>query len=203
VIHTLSTKRAILRLICAALVLGAAVGAGYRIWRTPLTYLESATLVFQLPKAQTSPNAYLMFAPSLITSGEAMTRMLLSPQAQQQIRTVGRTAHVDMQLVNLYSQQYPDYGEPLATLSAASPSAVTAHRAFTAAARLVGHLLKARQARAGVPRRDRIAARTIGDTGPVVQAGSSKRVFAGLAFLAVAGVAMAWGFLDRRAGSWS
>jgi hypothetical protein len=194
---TQDAKRKTLRLASAALILCLAAGAGYRILRTAPAYLESATLVFQLPKARTSPNAYVIFAPSLITSSEAMTQILLSPQAQQQIRQVARTADVDVQLVNLYSEQYPDYGEPLATLTATSPSAATTHRAFTSATRLVSQLLAARQAKASVPRRDRIAARIIADSGTVAQRGSAKRVIAGLALLALVGVAAVWGFIDR------
>jgi hypothetical protein len=195
---TASTRRNVLRLAAALVVLCVAAGTGYRMLRTSPTYLESATLVFPLPKAQTAPNAYLMYAPSLITSGEAMTQILLSPQVQQQIHAVGRRADVDMELVNLYSEQYPDYGEPLATLSAASPGAATAHRSFTAAARLVRRLLAARQARARVPRRDRIQVRVIGDTGPLIQAGSALRVLAGLAIMAIVAVAALWGMLERR-----
>jgi hypothetical protein len=190
-------KRKTLRLASATLILCLAAGAGYRICRAAPAYRESATLVFQLPKAQTSPNAYVIFAPSLITSGQAMTQILLSPQAQQQIHQVARTANVDVRLVNLYSEQYPDYGEPLATLTATSPSAATTHRAFASATRLVSRLLAARQAKASVPRRDRISARIIADSGTVAQQGSAKRVIAGLAFLALIGVAAVWGLLDR------
>lgn len=184
-------RRRIYRL-AVVIVLIFAVGVGYEIKSTAPTYLESALVVFSLPKSQSAPYAYTMFAPSLITSGEAATQILMSPLAQGQIRQAGGTAAVSLTLVNLYNEQYPDYGEPLATLTAVSPNAANVHRSFGIAVRLLGHLLAARQAQASVPLRNRISARIIGDTGPVVQTGSSKRVYAGIALLALVAVSLVW-----------
>ena len=174
-----------------------AAGVGYEFKSTPPTYLDSAAVIFNLPQSQTAPNAYFSHAASLITSGNAMTKILASPQTQRAIREAGGTADVSLALNNLYNQQYPDYGEPLATLTAAAPSAAGAHRAFVVSARLIGHLLAARQAQAGVPGRDRIFAQIVGDTGPIAQAGSPRRAFAGLALLAVIAAAVARGLIDR------
>jgi hypothetical protein len=165
-------------------------------------YLESATVEFSLPKTQDSPNAYYMFAPSLITSGEAMVQILMSPSAQRQIGAAGRDANVSLALVNLYNEEYPYYGLPLATLTAASPVAADARRTFVAAARVLGLLLAARQKQAGVPPRERISARILGDSGPIVQAGSRARVLGGLALLAAMAAGMAWNAAGRwRAGA--
>lgn len=184
--------------VTLALFFLAAVGA-YEIVSTQPTYVESATVEFSLPKSQTAPNAYYLFAPSLITSGEAITQMLTSPSAQRRIRESGGTADVNLALVNLYNEQYPDYGEPLATLTASSSAAANSHRTFMAAARLLDQLLAVRQAQAGVPARDRISAQMIGNTAPTVQSGSRKRAFAGLMLLVVIAFSVARGFLDRRA----
>jgi hypothetical protein len=188
------------RLAATVVVFFAAACVGYGIRNTPPTYLESATVMFSLPRSQTAPDAYFWFAPSIITSGEAMTQILLSPQAQRQIREEGGEASVNLALINLYNEEYPNYGEPLASLKAASPDAANAHRTFTIAAQLLGRILAERQAQAGVPPRDRISAQIIGDSRPMPQAGSPKRAFAGLVVLAVLAVGMAWGFLGRLAG---
>ena len=66
-----------------------AAGAGYDIEISPPMYLESATVELSLPKTQNAPNAYYMFAPSLITSGEVMVQILNSPSAQRQIDAAG------------------------------------------------------------------------------------------------------------------
>ena len=74
----------------------------------------------------------------------------MSPPAQRQIDAAGRGASASLALVNLYNEQYPDYGVPLATLTAASPVAADAHRTFVAADPVLGLLLAARQKQLGV-----------------------------------------------------
>jgi hypothetical protein len=175
-----------------------AAGVGYGIEINPPMYLESATVEFSLPKTQNAPNAYYMFAPSLITSGEAMVQILMSPAAQRRIGAAGRGARVSLALVNLYNEEYPYYGVPLATLTAASPVAADARRTFAAAARELGLVLAARQKQAGVPPRERISARILGDSGPIVQAGSRTRVFGGLALLTAIAAGLAWNGAGRR-----
>ena len=193
-----SAVRKRLSLAAVAIVLILTAGAGYEIRSTRPSYLESALVVFSLPKSQSAPYAYTMLASSLITSGEVVTQVLMGPQAQRQIREAGGAAEVSLKLVNLYSEQYPDYGQPLADLTAMSPSAAKAHLSFEIAVRLVRRLLADRQAHEGARPRNRISAQIIGDTGPVVQEGSSKRVYAGLAALALIAVSVVRGFLCQR-----
>jgi nucleoside diphosphate kinase len=193
-----SAVRRRLSLAAVAIVLMLTAGAGYEIRSTRPSYLESALVVFSLPKSQSAPYAYTMLASSLITSGDVVTQVLMGPQAQRQIREAGGAAEVSLKLVNLYSEQYPDYGQPLADLTAMSPSAAKAHLSFEIAVRLVRRLLAARQAHEGARPRNRVSAQIIGDTGPVVQEGSSKRVYAGLAALALIAVSVVRGFLCQR-----
>ena len=183
-------KRLRLTLVVATLLLAA--GVGYDIEISPHRYLESATVELSLPQAQNAPNAYYMFAPSLIASGEAMVQILMSPSVQRQIGASGRGARVSLALVNLYNEEYPYYGVPLATLTATSPVAATCHRTFAVAARVLGLLLAAQQQQEGVPPRERISARILGDSGPIIQTGSRARVFGGLALLAAIAVSLAW-----------
>ena len=195
-------KRLGLALVVATLLLAA--GAGYDIKSSPPMYLESATVELSLPKTQNAPNAYYMFAPSLIASGETMVQILMSPSAQRQIGTTGRGATVSLALVNLYDEEYPYYGVPLATLTAASPVAADAHRTFVAAARVLGLLLAARQEQLGVPPPERISAQILTDSGPIIQAGSRARTFGGLALLAAIVAGLAWNGAARwGTGAWS
>jgi hypothetical protein len=189
-------KRLRLTLVVATLLL--AVGAAYDIEISPPMYLESATVEFSLPKTQNAPDAYYMFAPSLIASGETTVQILMSPAVQRQIGAAGRGASVSFALVNLYNEEYPYYGVPLATLTAASPVAADAHRTFVGAARVLHLLLAAQQKRARVSPRRRISAQILGDSGPVIQTGSRARVFGGLALLTAIAVGLAW----NGAGRW-
>jgi hypothetical protein len=188
----LGTARKRIRLILVIATLLLAAGAAYDIEISQPRYLETATVELSLPKTQNAPNSYYMLAPSLIASGEVMVQILMSPPAQRQIGADARGSSVSLALVNLYNEDYPDYGVPLATLTAASPVAADAHRTFEVAARLFGHLLAARQKQMGVPPRERISAQILGDSGPVVQTGSHARVFGGLALLTAIAVGLAW-----------
>jgi hypothetical protein len=199
--NPLGKARQRLRLALVVTTLLLAAGAGYDIESSPPVYLESATVEFSLPEIQNAPNAYYMFAPSLITSGEVMVQILMSPSAQRQIGAAGRGASVSLALVNLYNEEYPYYGVPLATLTAASPVAAEAHHSFVVAARVLGLLLAARQKQAGVPPGERISAQILGDSGPILQTGSRPRVFGGLALLAAMGAGLAWNGAGRRGGS--
>jgi hypothetical protein len=195
--HGKASKRLRLTLVLATLLLAAA--AGRAIETSHPVYLEIATVELSLPKTQNAPNAYYMFAPSLIASSELMVRILMSPQVQRQIGAIGRGARVSLALVNLYNEEYPYFGFPLATLTAASPVPADAHRTFVAAARVLGLQLRAQQERLGVLPANRISARVLGDSGPVVQTGSRARVFGGLALLAAIAAGLAW----NGAGRWA
>jgi hypothetical protein len=186
------------RLTAVAVVFFLAGDLGYDIVGTKPTYLESATVVFSLPRSARAPDAYQMFAPSLITSGLTMTQLMMSAQEQRTIQQAGGTGNVSMKLVNLYDEEYPNYGEPLAVLTSASLSPATAHRTFVIAANRLYQLITTWQDRVDVRPRHRISAQLIDDTGPVAQKGSQKRVLAGIAILAMVGVSVLWRFVDWR-----
>jgi hypothetical protein len=167
---------------------------GYDIKAAPRTYLESATVVFSAPKRLDNPASAL----SLISSGDVLVQNLTSPGSQRLIRDAGGTAQFNLALVNSSDEEYADYNYPFATLSAQSASPYAARRTFIAALFVLRELLEERQAQVGVPLRSRVSADVIADFGPVIQTGSSKRVFATLALLAVIAIAMTSAFLDRR-----
>ena len=196
---TKNVQRQRWRIAAAMLALVGSAVVGYGIKRTPVSYMESAAVMFSLPRAQTAPNAYYLFAPSLIMSGEGISQLLMNSEAREQLRAAGGTADINLELVNLYNQEYPEYGEPLATLTASSPSAASTHRTFMIATQLLAQILKTIQENAHVVPRNRISAQIIADTGPVIQTGSLARTFAGIAVLAMVAVAMLWAFVDRRA----
>lgn len=188
--HGKARKWLPMTLACATLLLAA--GAGSAIETSPPMYLESATVELSLPRIQNAPNAYYMFAPSLIASSELMVRILMSPSVQGQIGSIGRGANVNLALVNLYNEEYPYFGFPMATLSTTSPVPADAHRTFVAAVRMLGLQLAAQQKKLRVPPANRISAQILGDSGPVVQKGSRARVFGGLALLATIAAGLAW-----------
>lgn len=189
-------KKLRLTLVMATLLLAA--GAGYDIKISPPMYLESATVELSLPKAENAPNDYDIYAYSLITSSQVMVQTLMSPSVLRQVRAAGRGATVNFALMDLYNEEYPNYGYPLATLTAASPVAADAHRSFVAAASTISVLLAARQEQLGVMPRDQITARILADSGPIIRTGSRARVFGGLALLTAIAVGLAWNGAGRQ-----
>jgi hypothetical protein len=164
--------------------------AGFVIKETPPSYVESATVLFELPAGDTAASAYSRLGPSLIATGQVISQIVMSPQSRTRIQARGGSANYSLALNNIYNQDYPYYSYPEATLTTSSLNVTSTGRTFSVAARLVSRILAARQEKARVPSADRITARIIGDPQPTASAGSRKRALAGLAVLAA--VAIAW-----------
>ena len=186
------------RLLPATVVLTLAAGAGYYIRRTPPMYSQSATVVFTVRDAMANSHLSGVLISPLIATEVMLTQVLMSPAAQHQVRAAGGNAQFDLAPINLYSMEYPEYSEPSATLTTASQRPADVERTFRVVLRLLADRLAAIQARAGVAPRSRIRTFLVGATGPVVQPGSSTRVFAVLGVLAVVALFTVAGFLDRR-----
>lgn len=185
-------------LLAVAVVLLTATGVGYGIMRTPPVYSQSATVVFMAKNSPDGSHSSATFLNPLVATEVMMTQILSSPLSQSQVRAAGGTASFELVPFNLYSLQYPDYGEPIAMLTTTSQRPADVERTFTVVLRLLGQRLAAMQGQAGVPRRSRIQDYLTGNTGPVAQPGSARRVFAGLAMLTVLAVFMVAKCLDRR-----
>lgn len=185
-------------LLAMMVVLALAVGAGLDLKSSPIMYSEAATVVFTVSGSMGGPDA--PFRPSLITTEMLMTETLLSPQARNWVGARGGASQFKLVPFNLYSMQYPNYAEPLASLTATSPSRDGASRTFRAVFDTLTRRLASMQARAGVPRPGRIKTYLAGDTGPVAVPGSRARTFGGLALLAVMAAFMVANFLDRQLG---
>jgi hypothetical protein len=183
--------------VAVLLVLAVAAGVAYNIKSTPPTYQQSVTAVFIGPPSTAFPNPYAAFNSALLTTAEVMTRFLMGPQGQQQVRVAGGTSDFAAALVNLYNEQYPNYSQPYVQISAASQDPGAAHSTFQVVTRLLVQDLAASQAQQGVPMQGRVRIHLTGDTGLLAQPGSSKRTFAGLLLLTIVAVLFVATFLDK------
>jgi hypothetical protein len=175
-----------------------AATAGLAILRSRPVYTETATVIFTLPS--TSPvETYGGQVNSLIATGSVVSQVVMGPQIAAHIKKAGGVASYDLAMVNLYNDDYPDFGYPEASLTVSSASAASTHQTFLIARRMLRLVLAGRQRQAGARPRRRIAASVIGDTGPVAEAGSRKRAMAGLVLLALVGGGAAWNLM-RPAG---
>jgi hypothetical protein len=179
--------------IAVIIVLVLAAAAAWDIKKSPPAYSESANVIFTAPAV----NPYSSFTQDLISTAYVMTKEVLSPDSQQQIRTAGGTAAFTVGLVNLNNEQFPYYGDPYVTLTATSLDPAEAHRTFTIVAQMFQQLVATRQAQFHVPVVSRISTHLISDSGPIAQTGSPKRTYAGIIVLAIVTTFMVAIFLDR------
>jgi hypothetical protein len=182
--------------VVVAVVLILAGAALHSIKNSPPGYQESSTLIFVAPKSNNFPNPYDSDSDApLITTGEITVRAMMSPQSHQLVQAAGGSADFSVELVNLYNQEYPDYGVPDATITTTGTSWEATHITYEIVTRQLASRLAAMQA--GVKAHNRITANTVGDSGPIIQTGSPKRVYAGLILLTLIAFFMLAIFLDR------
>lgn len=163
--------------------LGLTLAVAYNIERTPQTFVDTGTVTFTTPYFPRSPNSDSSVNASLISAGEVVVQSINSPKCLVQIANSGGTAKFTFSLVNFYNQDFPEYLYPFATLTVQSTSEVLTRRTFEAVLKVASQDLLQRQADAAAPKRSLMHLNVVGNTGPVVAAGSLKRVFATLGVL--------------------
>jgi len=185
--------------IAAAVVLVLAVAALHSIKSSPPGYQESSTVIFIAPTSNNFPNPYDSAGDApLITTDEIVVRAMMSPQSKQLVQAAGGTGDFTVAMVNLYNQEYPDYSVPNATITTQASSPEAAHRTYVIVARQLTNRLAEMQAK--VQPHNRIVTNIVGDSGPIIQIGSPKRVYAGLILLTLIAFFMLAIFLDRHPG---
>lgn len=185
-------------LLVAAVMLVAS-WVGYNLNNSALRYSESGTVIFTVgSSAQNATTLHPSYRDPIIATEIMMTEQMTSQLERFRIRAAGGTAQFDLTPFNLYDMQYPNYAEPIATLTATSPSWPVAVRTFGLAFRDLSALLTRIQATAGVSRKDRIRALITDEEGPIKQSGSRIRVLAGVALLAIVASFTIANFMDRR-----
>jgi hypothetical protein len=183
-------------LIAVIVILVLTAGMAWNIKRTPPIYMESANVIFT-PPAANPYSSFTSFTSALLSTADVMTRTMLSSDSQQNIRNAGGTADFSVGLVNFNNEQFPYYGDPYITVTATDADPATAHRTFRIVVTSLQLLLSERQDQAGAYPGSEISTNVVADTGPVVVAGSHKRVYAGLLMLAIIVAFLVLFFLDR------
>jgi len=185
--------------LAAGVVLVLAAAALYTIKSSQPSYQESSTVTFIAPKVKFFPNPYDSDSDyPLIITNELMARVMMSPQSQRLVQAAGGTDDYTVAPVNLYNQQFPDYGVPEATITTTASSPEAAHSTYVIVARLLASRLAGMQAK--VKPASRIVVHVAGDSGPLIQVGSPKRVYGGLILLTLVAFFMLAIFLDRHPG---
>jgi hypothetical protein len=181
--------------VLAVLVL--ATGVAYTFRHTAPTYAESATLVFLPPISGAKPNPFSSVGGSLTEAAATVAIDAMSPLGQQQVRQAGGTAGVDVELLNSYNLEYPNFSNPYLTVTTSSADPSSANQTFNVVTKLLISQFTAQEMRDNVAPNNRIHIVLAGDTGPLRQQGSSKRALAALLILTIVAVFAVASFLDR------
>lgn len=187
-----------LRIVVLTLTVAITGGFAVHIERSRPNYVESATVLFTMPAANSSTTGYTWQAEALISTGSVISQIVTSPQVEHKVARAGGTAAYSLTLVNLYNQDYPDFGYPEATLSVHSSDPVSTHRTYLIAKRTLIETLASRQKQAGAPRGHRIVVQVADDSGPIPQTGSRKRALGGLLLLGLVAGGTGWSLTGRR-----
>jgi hypothetical protein len=184
-------------LVVAVMLVATCVG--YNLKSSALRYSESGTVLFTVGSSvQNATTLEASDRDPIIATEIMMTEQMTSQLERARIRAAGGTAQFELTPFNLYDLQYPDYAEPIATLTATSPRWPTAMRTFGLAFRDLSALLARIQAKVGISRKDRIRVLITDEEGPIKQSGSRIRVLAGVALLAIVASFTIANFIDRR-----
>jgi hypothetical protein len=178
--------------VIAVIVL--ALGLAFALEHAAPTYQDSATVAFTAPKG-----ANLFSNESGLLVIDALTAdSVMSETGQRQVRAAGGTANYKVALVNLNTEDYPNYSDPYVTVTTTSHDPAAAAGTFSAVMDVMQSNLAGIQAKEGADPASFIQASTIAaPTGPVDQTGSQKRVMGATLVLAVILAFMLSRLLDR------
>jgi hypothetical protein len=172
------------------LVIAAVVGFGLEHSR-PM-YNDTTTVDF---KTQANP---FVEADALLVTSDLMSRSMMSPQSERLVREAGGTAGYQVDLVNLYNLEYPNYSDPYVTVSVTASNPADVRNTFNAVMRVLADELRTWQAGRGIPSVDQIGLYALSGTqGVVPLSGYPKRTLGALLVLTVIAIFLVTKFLDK------
>ena len=104
-------------------------------------------------------NPYSTLGSQLIPMTNLMTATITSTEYLGEIRAAGGTAAANIAMVNLYNEQFPQYGVPYVSISTESSDPAAVGRTFDIIVETLRNLLSSRQTQAGVPQWSRVSIR--------------------------------------------
>lgn len=184
-------------LIAVLVVLAVAACVDYEFKHTTASYAETSTMVFVPPESGAHPNPLEAVGGSLTESAGVIAVQVMSPAEQQEVQRMGGAASYDVELVNSYNLQYPNFSLPYLTITTTAADPSTAHSTYVILTRLITNQFTAQQAGLGATSNNREQIVVAGDTGPLIQQGSPKRALFGLILLTLVAVFSVATFFDR------
>jgi hypothetical protein len=165
---------------------------GFTLLHAKSMYNDTTTVDFK-----TTANPFVE-AGALIVTSDMMARSMMSPESQQLVRQAGGSVGYQVDLVNLYNLEYPNYSVPYVTVSVTSGDPVAVENTFNAVLRVLTDELRSWQAGQGIPSINQIELYTLsGSKGVVSLSGSPMRSMAALLVLTIIALFLVAAFLDK------
>lgn len=180
-------------MVAAIVIFVIAAGLAYHIHHTRQPFMDTTTVAFVTPG-----HGVNVYNPSLLAVNQVMATYMMSPLGMEQVRRAGGVSDFAMTMVNLYNEDFPNYGVPYSTISTSSSNPAEAQSTLTAVMRVLQSTLASRQASQGTHPSMQVRVHIIAPpSGPIEQTGSPKRTLAGLIVLTLIVGFMVITFLDR------
>lgn len=181
-------------LIAVAVILALAIGVAYKVTHTAQGFTDTATVAFFAPKS----NGLFGSVSNLLVIDELAANSMMSAAGQHRVSEAGGTASYGVALVNLNTEDYPNYSNPYVTVTTTSLDAGAAQRTFSVVMQVLKDDVARLQERQGASPNTWIQIREIAaPSGPIAQTGSRKRTLGGLAILIVIVILTTTRFLDK------
>jgi hypothetical protein len=164
---------------------------------TPTVWTDGATVIFKPPASTRYPNPYESGGGSSIIAAGVIASYVSGSEGQRLVTAAGGNMPYDVELINSYNQDYPDYSAPDVNVSVTGTDLASVMRTYAAVIKVMYAQANARQAAAKAPKVDRIKIQLISNPGPLAQPGSSKRSLGGLMLLILVGIFAVAIFFDR------
>lgn len=189
----LARRQAVAILIVFLVVLGFA----YSVKKTPVPFLDSGTLVLAVPSAVSNPY-YSQYTAALISTGDVVEHWIDGPEGQAALQRAGAGSGFTVSLVNFSDEEYPLFSQPYLTVTASTDGVEADEQLFAAGVGVFNAELAKVQTSASAERSHLIVSKLIGVSGPIIQPGSSKRVYPGILLIGVIAAYMLAAALDKR-----
>jgi hypothetical protein len=179
--------------VAAALMLVIAAVVGFGLEHAKPMYTDTTTVDL---KTQANP---FVEATALLVTSDMMSRSMTSSQSELLVRQAGGTVGYQVDLVNLYNLQYPNYSVPYITVTVTAANPADVSKTFNAVMQVLTGELSNWQARQGISPVYQIALYILSSSkGVVPLSGYQKRTFGALIVLTIIAMFLVVSFLDKR-----
>jgi hypothetical protein len=183
------------QLIAVLLVCLVVVGVGYHVIHENPGFTDVGTIGFVAPPAIPGQGVNSRGTQAIRV---ATVEYMMGPEAAQLIKARGATAAYDVELVNGYNEEFPDYSQPYVQVTTNSLDPNAAQDTYNIVVGVMQKNLLDRQADLGAKNTSIIRGIQVNTTGPTIQTGSRKRGYAAIVILMIIVAFLAASLLDRR-----